>query len=258
MRSGCGRHSSNRCWTLAQPRPCRAPGAGHRRLPRASCWSRRILARLASPPRPPGKRAWPSGRETLADAVRVVVAHGTLQGGPVPEGETDAYPFTPSPTSNRLGRTTWPWDIFTGFIPPGATATSAQKGCGYSGTHEPDQFGGEAGYAILATLNAGQPTRLKRIKVGRRQWRRVGLAGPADLGQSRTVAGRSYGQRHSAALCHSLGSSAPGGWASADAHRLYGLESALHALGAQVERRGDIRAQVDVQGWIWPGCRPGR
>jgi DNA repair exonuclease SbcCD nuclease subunit len=191
-----------------------------------------------------------------SNAVRVVVAHGTLLGGPVPEGEADAYPFT-QPEVESLGADYVALGHFHGLYPAWGNGDECQRGCCYSGTHEPDQFGGDAGYAILASLNAGQPTQLKRIKIGRRQWRLIPLARPADLDQvqellEETRVGNDPG-RHVIRL--KVGSDV--GWTADEVDRLEGLEGALRALGAHVERRGDIRACVDVQTLDLPGLPSG-
>jgi hypothetical protein len=180
-----------------------------------------------------------------SNVARLVVAHGTLQGGPVPEGETDAYPFTQSQLES-LGADYVALGHFHGLYPAWGDGDECERGCSYSGTHEPDQFGGEAGYALLATLTVGQPTRLRRIKVGRRQWRRLSLAGPADLDQVERLL-EEMRDDNPAHYVVRLDVRSRVGWVPAESHRLYGLESALLALGAQVERRGDVRPQVDVQ-----------
>src|SRR5262245_60588246 len=119
----------------------------------------------------------------VSGAVRVIVAHGTLQGGPVPEDESDAYPFTQADLDS-LGADYVALGHFHGIYPAWGNGDECARAFSYAGTHEPTAFSGDAGYALLANLSAGQATRLERIKTGRRQWRLLHLAGPADLAQA--------------------------------------------------------------------------
>jgi DNA repair exonuclease SbcCD nuclease subunit len=191
---------------------------------------------------------WDSRPAVVArsDAVRVVVAHGTLQGGPVPEGETDAYPFS-QPELEALGADYVALGHFHGVYPPWGEAEHCQRSFCYSGTHEPDQFGGDAGYALLATVVAGQATRLERIKVGRRQWQLLQLAGPADLARVEKLhADISAGNDPSRYVIRlRVGNGAS--WTAEDIARLEHLEAALRALGSHIERRGTLQARVDSQ-----------
>ena len=181
----------------------------------------------------------------LRDTVRIVVAHGTLQGGPVPEGETDAYPFSQGELDS-LGADYVALGHFHGVYPAWGDGEGCQRSYGYCGTHEPDQFGGDAGYAILASVAAGQPAQLRRVKVGRRQWRQLELTGPADLAKVERLheeakAGGDPG-RYVIRLKVQRGQA----WSLGEVQRLEALEAALRAVGAQVERRGSIQARVDV------------
>jgi DNA repair exonuclease SbcCD nuclease subunit len=190
------------------------------------------------------------------DAVRVVVAHGTLQGGPIPEGETDAYPFTQAEV-DALGADYVALGHFHGLYPPWGDCDECQRSCCYSGTHEADQFGGESGYAVLATLTPGRPTQLKRIKVGRREWRRIPLAGPADLDRAQRLLEEMRGDDAPPRYVIRLDVRSRVGWTPEEAHRLAGLEQSMLALGAQVERRGDVRPRVDVQSLDLAGLASG-
>ncbi len=180
------------------------------------------------------------------DAVRAVVAHGTLQGGPVPEGETDAYPFTQAEV-DALGADYVALGHFHGLYPSWRDREECQSSCCYSGTHEADQFGGESGYAVLATLTPGRPTRLKRVKVGRREWRRIPLAGPADLDQAQRLLEEMRGDDAPPRYVVRLDVRSRVGWTPEEVHRLAGLEQSMLTLGAQVECRGEVRPRVDVQ-----------
>jgi hypothetical protein len=192
-------------------------------------WERRLEVPLA----PPG-------------ALRVVVAHGTLQGGPVPEGETDAYPFAQSDL-DTLGADYVALGHFHGVYPAWGGGDACQRAFCYSGTHEADQFTGDAGYAILATLTAGEPARLERLKIGRRQWRQLPLAGPADLAKVEQLHEETKASGDPGRYVIRLKLQSGSGWSVAEAQRLEALEAALRAIGCQVERRGNIQARVDVQ-----------
>ncbi|MCI0681904.1 MAG: DNA repair exonuclease [Gemmataceae bacterium] len=180
------------------------------------------------------------------DAVRVVVAHGTLQGGPVPEGETDTYPFTDADLE-ALGADYVALGHFHGVYPAWGDGEACQRSFSYCGTHEPDQFGGDAGYAILASVAAGQPVQLRRVKTGRRQWRQVLLTGPADLAQVERLYDEAKSGGDPGRYVIRLKIQRGSGWSVGDVERLEALEAALLAVGAQVERRGIIQARVDVQ-----------
>ena len=71
----------------------------------------------------------------------------------MPEGETEAYPFTQAEVES-LGADYVALGHFHGLYPTWGDGDECEKACCYSGTHEPDQFGGAAGYALLATVNA--------------------------------------------------------------------------------------------------------
>lgn len=180
-----------------------------------------------------------------ADAVRIVVAHGTLQGGPVPEGETDAYPFGQGDLDS-LGADYVALGHFHGVYPAWGDGEGCQRCFCYSGTHEPDQFGGDAGYAILAEVIAGQATQLRRVKIGRRQWRQLQLTGPADLAKVERLCEEAKAGGDPARYVIRLKVERGNAWSVGDVERLEALESALRAVGAQVERRGSIQARVDV------------
>jgi DNA repair exonuclease SbcCD nuclease subunit len=180
-----------------------------------------------------------------ADQLRVVVAHGTLQGGPVPEGETDAYPFTQAAVE-ALGADYVALGHFHGVYPPWTEGDECGRAFCYCGTHEPDQFGGDAGYAILATLAKGDRPRLRRVKVGRRQWSLIQLAGSADLRRLEDLRKQVETSGDPGRFVIRLKLVGRTGWATKDSEQLDRLEAGLRALGAQVERRGDVRARVEV------------
>src|SRR5262249_54210093 len=85
-------------------------------------------------------------------AAHVVLAHGTLLGGPVPDEEGDAYPFTQAEVDS-LGADYVALGHFHGVYPPWNGGDEIERSVCYSGTHEPDQFRSESGYTILAEVN---------------------------------------------------------------------------------------------------------
>ncbi len=125
--------------------------------------------------------------EHAAGVVRVVVAHGTLQGGPVPDGESDAFPFSQTDLE-ELSADYVALGHFHKVYPPWPSKDPlVSRGFCYSGTHEPDQFDGGAGNLLLATLASGKPARLERVQVGRRIWKRLGIATAGDLDDAESL-----------------------------------------------------------------------
>lgn len=178
-------------------------------------------------------------------AVRVVLAHGTLQGGPVPEGEAEAYPFNLRDVE-ALQADYVALGHFHGVYPAWGDAEVCPRRFGYCGTHEPDQFAGDAGYVILATVGAERGTELQRLKVGRRQWRQVRLQGPADLEKVASLCEEAKASADPARYVIRLTMQRGAAWGMAEKQRLEALEGALRAVGAHVERRGVVRLRVDV------------
>jgi len=194
---------------------------------------------------PPWERRLPVPPAAARDRIRVVLAHGTLQGGPVPDGETDAYPFSQADL-DALAADYVALGHFHGVYPAWGDGDACIRSFSYCGTHEPDQFTGDAGYAILATVAAGQPARLRRLKVGRRQWRQVQLAGPADLSKVEALEQEAKASSDPGRYVIRLKIQGRTGWSVADVERLDALVAALEAVGAQVERRGHIEPRVEV------------
>ncbi len=177
-------------------------------------------------------------------ATRVILAHGTLQGGPVPEGETDAYPFTERDLQ-ALEADYVALGHFHGLYPPWGEGDECRRAFCYCGTHEPDQFTGEAGYALLATVQAGQTPSLRRIKTGKRDWRQFVLRGAADLDKVERLREEIKASPDPSRYVVRLKVRGGSDWAGA-ADRLDRLEAALRALGVHVERRGAIRPSVNL------------
>jgi DNA repair exonuclease SbcCD nuclease subunit len=181
-----------------------------------------------------------------ASVSHVVLAHGTLQGGPVPEGEMDAYPFTQIDVQD-LGADYVALGHFHCIYPPWNGNGAIERTYSYSGTHEPDEFGRDSGYAILATVEPGRPTRLRRQRTGRRTWSLLDIQAPADLQAIEalfaTVLADPDPSQH--LIRFKLG---PKMRLSTDeARTLDDWEQRLLVLGAHVDRRGELQLQVDVQ-----------
>jgi DNA repair exonuclease SbcCD nuclease subunit len=179
-------------------------------------------------------------------ACRVVVAHGTLQGGPVPEGETDAYPFGQEDLTS-LAAEYVALGHFHGVYPAWPNREENRQSYCYSGTHEPDQFGTDAGYAILAELRKGQPAELRRLKIGRRTWREISLVHPPDLSGVEALRQSVAGSEHPAHFVIRLRMESRSGWPADRIKHFRRLESTLRTLGAQVELRGELRSAIDVR-----------
>jgi len=178
-------------------------------------------------------------------AVCVVVAHGTLQGGPVPEGETDAYPFTQADLES-LGADYVALGHFHGVYPLWTGGDEIERAFCYCGTHEPDQFGGDTGYAVLAEIVREQPTRLRRIRIGRRAWRLLDISAPADLAKLEQLRTEIAAAEQPGLFVVRL-RVAPGSvWPVEKIEQFSRLEKTLGTLGAHVDRRGEIQARLDA------------
>jgi DNA repair exonuclease SbcCD nuclease subunit len=179
-------------------------------------------------------------------AVRVVVAHGTLQGGPVPEGEMEAYPFTQADVES-LGADYVALGHFHVTYPAWLGGEESERSFGYCGTHESlHQFDSDDGYALLAEIARGQPTRVRRLKVGRRQRRLLEIASPADLArleQLRTEITEAADPQQFVVRLQVGGN----GWPVEKIERLAHLQKSLETLGAHVDRCGDVRPRLDAQ-----------
>lgn len=179
-------------------------------------------------------------------AVRVVLAHGTLEGGPVPEGESDAYPFVAA-DAEALGVDYVALGHFHGVYPPWGGGDEIQRMVSYCGTHEPDQFGSDAGWALLATLEPGRPTRVRRIRVGRGEWRQITLQGPADLQQLRTFVERVESDAEPGRFHVRLKPSPSLRLSPDEAGQFEAMAAGLRALGARVDQSGEIQTCVNVE-----------
>jgi DNA repair exonuclease SbcCD nuclease subunit len=182
--------------------------------------------------------------------VHVVVAHGTLIGGPVPDEDTDAYPFTQADVE-ALGAHYVALGHFHGLYPPWGDSDECERSFCYAGTHEPIQYDRDSGYVVLAHLSPKQPARLRRLKVGRRHWKQLLLTGPADLVQVEHLLAEIEASEDRSRYVVRLKISSRHSWPSADIARLARLEEAMRALGAQIECRGDAQACVDVESFDW-------
>lgn len=176
---------------------------------------------------------------------RVVLAHGTWQGGPVPEGEADAYPFTRDDVE-ALGAAYVALGHFHGVYPPWDGDEELERSACYAGTHEADQFGGDSGWALLATLTPDRPTRLRRLRVGRRRWSALSITGPGDLAALAHLAAEIEADAEPARHVVRLHLTATARFSPAESAGLDRLQEDLRALGAHVDRRGETRGLVDV------------
>jgi DNA repair exonuclease SbcCD nuclease subunit len=194
-------------------------------------------------PGPPWDRRLTVSKDS--NTVHVVVAHGTLQGGPVPEGETDAYPFSQADVES-LGADYVALGHFHGVYPPWPGGEQIERSYCYCGTHETDQFGSDGGYAALAEIVKGKPTRVRRMKVGRRDWRLVDVGGPADLARLEQLRDEIAAAEHPGRFVIRIRATPGGGWPADKIEQLTRLEKTLRALGAHVETKGEVRALVSA------------
>jgi DNA repair exonuclease SbcCD nuclease subunit len=179
--------------------------------------------------------------------IRLVVAHGTLQGGPVPEGESEAYPFTKSELDN-LGANYVALGHFHCVYPAWQGGDRIERSFCYSGTHEPDEFDQDSGWAIIATLEKGKPTHLRRMRLGNREWKAVDISTPADLeglDHLRMTVESESGDPRNYVIRLRLGPEAR--LSVTEVEKLDAVEASLLALGAYVERQGELAAHVNVE-----------
>jgi len=196
-------------------------------------------------PEPPWEKPLNFQREP-ADVLRIVLAHGTLVGGPVPDGENDAYPFTLQDVE-ALSADYVALGHFHGVYPEWVGENDLERIICYSGTHEPDQFSSDSGWAILANIERGNSTRLRRIRVGHRTWRLFEVHNPMDIqkveGLREEVENDIDPRRFVIRI--NIGSNAR--LSQAEVEALEGIESTLRVLGAQVESRGKVHANVNIE-----------
>ncbi len=184
-----------------------------------------------------------------ADGIsRVVLAHGTLEGGPVPEGESEAYPFV-AKDAEGLGVDYVALGHFHGVYPPwpGGDEEEVIRGVSYCGTHEPDQFGSDAGWALLVTLEPGRPTRLRRLRIGRGEWRQISIQTPADLQQLRAFQERVESDPEPSRFCVRLKPSPSLRLSIDEAGELEAMAAGLRAVGARVDQTGQVQTRVSVE-----------
>lgn len=182
-----------------------------------------------------------------SNSIRVVVAHGTLQGGPIPGGDSDGFPFTRE-SADALGADYVALGHFHSIYPrwPYA-AEECERPLSYSGTPEPDQFGLDAGWGLIVELQRGVPTKARRVATGVtcRVSVRVESAPDIDkLEQLRDqVESDEDPRRYFICLDIARRTTLP----AEQAERLRQLEVALEALGATLTRHGEIMSFVDVE-----------
>ena len=184
--------------------------------------------------------------ETVTDCVHIVLAHGTLLGGPVPEGESDAYPFDMEQVK-ALAVDYVALGHFHGIYPAWSGGEEIDRAVCYSGTHEPDQFGSDSGWALLVDLQYGRSPKLKRIPVGVSHWRAICIEHPADLDELQRLGEEIEAdvdpQRHKVRVRFAGAAIL----SEADIKRLDDIEASLRALGVRVDRQGELQTYVDVE-----------
>jgi hypothetical protein len=164
----------------------------------------------------------------------------------VPEGESEAYPFVAA-DAEGLGADYVALGHFHGVYPPWGSGDEIARTVSYCGTHEPDQFGSDAGWALLATLEPGRPTRVRRIRVGRCEWRQIALQSPADLQHLRAFQERVESDAEPSRF-HVRVKPSPSLRLSPDeAGQFEAMAAGLRALGARVDQSGDIQTCVSVE-----------
>ena len=182
------------------------------------------------------------------DAVHVVVAHGTLQGGPVPEGESDAYPFT-LPELNDLDADYVALGHFHSIYPPWEEQRSGndRRRYSYCGTHETDQFDAGTGTALLVQVEPRAIPHLQCLHTGYRRWHRLPIESAGDLEVLQQLRDEVEREPDPRRYIIRLRLGATLRLSSEEMQQLDDLEASLHALGATVDRRGAAHAVLDVE-----------
>lgn len=179
-------------------------------------------------------------------SIRMVVAHGTLQGGPVPEGESEAYPFTQSDIDSldadyvALGH-------FHCLYPSWQSGNEIERSFCYSGTHEPNEFGQDSGWIVIAIVEKGKPTRLRRIQVGSRQWRLVAIINPMDVAKLDSLRAEVESESDPRKYVIRLKVGSETRLSPTEVDKLCATEASLLALGAYVERQGEFSTYINVE-----------
>ncbi|MCY3017512.1 MAG: DNA repair exonuclease [Planctomycetota bacterium] len=195
-----------------------------------------------SPERPWEHRLPPKG----GAGVTVVLAHGTLLGGPVPEDEQEAYPFTEADAAG-LGVEYVALGHFHGVYPPWGAASEIERGYCYCGTHEPDQFSGDAGWAILASLRKGKPALLKRLRLAERLWQEFEILGPADIGKLKALRQQVEADSDPQRFVVRVKVGAKTRLAPEEAAQLDEIKAALTALGVCLQQHGEFATYINVE-----------
>lgn len=178
--------------------------------------------------------------------IRVVLAHGTLQGGPVPEGESDAYPFTEAEAVS-LGADYVALGHFHGVYPAWDGGEEMERSVCYSGTHQPDQFNTDSGWAIVVVLENGRPARLSRCRLSTSQWSAIDINGPTDIERLAALQGDVEQSPDPSDFVIRVNVRGNVKLREEDALRVEQIEENLRALGAYVERQGEFQTLIDVE-----------
>ena len=176
----------------------------------------------------------------------VVLAHGTMQGGPVPEGESDAYPFTRA-DAEALSVDYVALGHFHTVYPAWSGDDELERSVCYCGTHEALEFRSDAGWAILATLEAEHPTYLRRVRVGKREWHLVEITGPTDLERLRAVVHQVENDQVPTRFVLRVNIAPTAKLSDGEADKVKGNLASLQALGAHVDQHGEFQRLVNVE-----------
>lgn len=199
----------------------------------------------ADPPwLPPVERA--ERTEEPNRPIRILLAHGSLLGGPVPEGESDAYPFTVADLEKR----SFDYAALGHYHRPYPTWDKSElqtRRFSYCGTHEPDHFSIDEGYALLVDIeHDGMPT-VRRLPVGRRSWRVMVLRQPSCLKELGEFVRKVQDHPDPRRFLLRIKVSPELRLGSEEADRLEQYQGQLRVLGVHVEQQGDIPVTVRAE-----------
>ena len=180
------------------------------------------------------------------NATRVVVSHGTLQGGKVPIGDSDSYPFTMEDVESlaadyvALGHfhSTYPgWE---------RDDETERRSVSFAGTHEPDRFGQDSGYVLLVEFESSRKAVVKRIPVAVSDWRMVKIGSANDLGDLRNLASAVESSDDPSRFVVRVQSEEGVSLTAEQLQEIERLLASLEALGVDVNQRGVFELSLDM------------
>lgn len=180
-------------------------------------------------------------------AKRVVVSHGTLQGGKVPTGDSDSYPFTMNDVES-LAADYVALGHFHSTYPAWNSADGAESRLvSFAGTHEPDRFGQDSGYVLLVELETSQKALVKRIPVAVSDWRLIKIGSADDLKDLRNLVSIVESSEDPSRFVVRVQSEEGVSLTAEQLQEIERISASLEALGVDVNQRGVFELSLDME-----------